>query len=266
MIRSSNNLGKRKSCPIWTGEPLRECANDVLGHFRELHERWDNRFTRYWESRAEGYVKGRLQLLVVFDMGMLAGKRQRFHALCEALQEPCHRRIARRDVILNGNELVMFTDNVEVVQRAKKRVPSVIWAKRAEFLDDIWSGKAYLSCFDGRVKSIRAFGERKLDEVGGFGPRLAAHQVVHEHVEGRAQVVDRVTNDRAEYAGEPLADDQRNRIHRVLDTWIVVMEHHAVRVALDESVDPLAVLVDVCLGPINLEPASIVQGLLDIGE
>ncbi|WP_292533731.1 hypothetical protein [Methylocystis sp.] len=145
------------------------------------------------------------------------------------------------------NEQSMLVLSVEPVQRAEYFISSWIWLEGFDRLDDVCSGKLYLSLINGACKSLRFFGERECDEVGTG--RSVARKLEHRQVECCAQVVNGVSCDKRKLVWNGYVGF--NHYGSPIGLWIE-SAHEPEGFPFHEGFDLTLKIVDVMLGPFNL--------------
>ena len=98
------------------------------------------------------------------------------------------------------NQKAVFVAGIKSMQPTKYLISARVRLEGAYRLDDICSGKVYLSAFDSSLKAF-CFSDKWEHNLKGAGGFIVRHPVKRE-IEGRAEIVDGVAEDERPFVGD----------------------------------------------------------------
>jgi hypothetical protein len=151
----------------------------------------------------------------------------------------------------DGEQQAVLVHDVQSVQTPEAIVPSLVRLERVEDVQRRFAGSLCISRSAGFVLGLRA-----PDRKGGLvchRPAVGEDELADEKVEGRPEAVDGIARDRAPSRRRMFADlDAPDLVARVR----LILREDAVGVGFEERRDVGMKLVDVLLGPLNLDPRA----------
>lgn len=248
-----------------------ERGDDPLGEVRKLMERWEGRFTLDYPRLVERYLKRELQIVVVLVAFAASGlgNAEDFCAVFERELPVCDAEGDRHgsrwhsadgggredDVPVgcpDGEQESVLIRNVETVQTPEGVVPSLVRLQRG---DHVFRGVADALCYSRRFGFVILPGppNRERRFVGGV-VAVGEHELVDEKIEAGPQVVDGVADNRAPTGRRLFADlHAPDLVARVR----LVLCEDTVWIGPEECPDLGIKLVDVLLGPLNLDSGAV---------
>lgn len=146
----------------------------------------------------------------------------------------------------------MFVSDVQIVQGAEGIIPSLVRLDLVEDCgDDILARNLYLSTIDGRFHFLSRLANGKLDVVGRA--TCTADDFAGHEIEGGSKVVQCIANDQGQAFGQWCDNAE---LQRVLTGSRIFLDAESVKVSLNEGVQFGIQLVDVLIGPFDLQLGS----------
>lgn len=225
----------------------------------ESMQRWDNRLSLQ-RPVSEQYIHDGLTLVCDLEF---SGRRYRiqFSAAIHLHGEVFDVQ-ARSDTIYicdgrnrdDGQDDMVLVGDVQLVEGGEGIVAPLVGLYRVgEDVDDGLARRLYVSvCTKGAYKVIPVLPKRKLRPVVRSISDTSDQLIVHE-VQRRAEIVDGVANDAGCLFGYRVGLKAKDMAARIGVTFYP----HSVKVGLEEGVEGPLKLVDVLLGPLDLEPSSL---------
>ena len=252
-----------------------ERVNDFLDADRHRAKFFDYKIEGKQLTLAEAYLKGRLNLRFIhggtqsapvrsagelqvlsnqgipsrpedsgtskFDVGRKSGVRKNFLNVLS-------RNIGN---ISDGKDQLVLVCYVERVNPIEQLIPARIWLERIYHVDDLFAGDLYLSIRDGAFKGFRSSAEGELNSLGALC--FVASHCENQKIKRGPQVMDRVSDNQSEAIWDGfIAYDFEGSL---CSLWVNANNDFE-RAARQKGVDLPVQIIDVVLGPFNLESGS----------
>jgi len=232
-------------------------ADRLKGRLRKISERFQNAFSPEKESLGEAYLNGRFEIVLYGDWAFGENKSNWLARITPdstvGIDTTPDTGVYPIDTS-NGNggqDEIMFVVVVQLSDGPKLKVPSFV---RLYLIEDealnvpFWEGFLYRSESRMGHKSLPFFREGEVD----FWP--AAHKRRREMVEGRTQIVDRVSDDESKHLVDWLFGDEG----KLVNLELLVSERSVAPANLNPIDAPIKRLrapdqfFDVAIGPLDL--------------
>ena len=235
---------------------LLNCVHDARNELRELEERWDNRLTFENLSFVEKYRVGRLSVALYLNISGHTCKVQ-YSALAnhQSAVGKSHRPDFGVDVCQSSdgnrrNQQPVLVDYVETVQSTEGAIPSVVigFYDIKQDGDDVGTRNLYFSPVNSCFKFLPCISEGEIRVTRWRSTRHRNDLTSHE-IQGRAQVMDHVTDNQGNFTGKRLGHFELNEATARI---LLFLDVKTAKVSFDECGEYPIELVDMLFGPFDL--------------
>lgn len=234
----------------------RESVDNAINYLGKFMQRVEDRMAFERLPLSKRYLEGGVKILVDININR-RGHIYQYQAILDRADiniiERNKRAAVVRDlhvfnpcVVSCGNECFMFIGNVEVMDGSKHVIPSLVRLQRLNYLDDIFSGSAYVSFFDGSIKAIKTVCEREVNILGVSSVHF--NKINSQKVEGGTEVMDNIPDDCGKIMRNLIPDLEHPL---VMKGFGILLDNNSVRFRLDVIDDTIIELNDMAFGPIN---------------
>jgi len=234
-----------------------DTAHDVADKFRQLMERWNNRFSFPDKSLVEQYQQGRCSL--VCDLAIFVPDQ---FECSNAVSRQCpwaydvlpvslvfNANIMHNPHIHDWKQEPMFIENVEIVQGPQGIIPSTVRLYGIhDKLSDLWGGLLYQSAIDGRYHSISGFSKWEPSMVIKV-TESAENNFIDGEIKRTLQIVKGVSDDRREILRNEL---EHLNLKNIISAVRIAVDAESVEATCSEKVNKAVKIIDVLFGPFNL--------------
>lgn len=225
-----------------------KALDDLMDHVRHVNERARDRLARHGHSVAKRYVEGTGGLLLKFDL-VRFNIGQKYVAIFHELglrvaRDLAAELLARYAGVAGGrNDQLVFIDNIQIVERSEKIIPSGIWLERVDNLpaSGVKGGTELIhSLFlAGSILPKRETGSAR--NVPGQG-----REVANKNVERTTEVVNDIADDRSDLLRDCLLDADA---HAALSDMRIELADQSIRASPGVGGKHVVKLVEVAFCP-----------------
>jgi hypothetical protein len=244
-----------------------EQINEIIDRAAQLRERWNNRLTLDNRRFIKRYFDAESWIAVVYTIKVASGFRaEQYCAIFQAavsrpqskggadygllLPRDIHLHAKKHSLVASkdGEQQAMLVDYVELMEAPQTVVPSTVWFQRG---DDIsgWPGNALAYSLKDGFKFV-AISPYREDIIVGDGLSVDLDKLTPQEIERGAEVMNCVSCDGGKMIRRTCSE--LDAILQVARLGIGLADD-LIRVRLVERRDLGTKLVDVLIGPFNLE-------------
>lgn len=225
-----------------------KALDDLMDHVRHVNERAGDRLARHWHSVAKRYVEGTGGLLLKFDF-MRFNISEKYVAIFHELglrvaRDLAAELLARYAGVTNGgNDQLVFIDDIQIVERSEKIIPSGIWLKRVDNLPAAWvkGGTKFIHSLFLAASILPKRETSSARRVAGQG-----REVADKNVKRAVQIVDGVADDRGDPLGDCLLDADT---HAALSGMRIELADQSIRASPGKGGERVLKLMEVAFCP-----------------
>jgi hypothetical protein len=151
------------------------------------------------------------------------------------------------DTVNNGNKHLMFINDIEIVNGAEHITrPVFIWLQPANYINDLWGGKVYVSLSNSTLKAVPFPTEREVNIIRAL--MIKPHQIASKNIQGSSKVMNCITDNGWEMYRDLLSDPNGPR---TLSTIRAFLNNDSIRISAQKFGNFRIKFTDVALGPLN---------------
>jgi hypothetical protein len=217
-----------------------DAFHDAANKFRQLNERWDNRFTFHGQSLIEQYQQGRITLVCDLDISVANASVNRRSASGDGPSSDTKllASLVFSANIVNSSDLYdwkqkpVLVENVEIVQGPDGVIPSLVrFYDIHDEVTDCFGGLGYYSGIYGGCKFIPGFSNRKSSVVIP-SPEPAKNYTVDGKIERCLEIVEGISNHKREIVWKGL---HYLDVKQIISSLRIMLDTETVRITREDS-------------------------------
>jgi hypothetical protein len=232
-----------------------DSIHDAADQFRELNERWNNRFTLQGQSLVEKYREGRMSVVCDFEFSRTA-KWSRGAISCngDIADNPVVSLVfcaktEDRSYLYDWKQKPVFVEDVDIMQGPQGVIPSSVrFYDIHDEVKDVFGGLLYQSAIDASYKFIPRFKEWKYSVIV-VPSKSSKVDFVNSKVQSALEVVRGISNDKSNVSWQGFSYIELDAIVSGLK---ILIGAKRVKITSSKSQDFRVKIIDVLLGPFNL--------------